>query len=31
VIIAELPPISGKYFYNPKGEISEPLFAALMK
>jgi hypothetical protein len=31
VIIAESPPISGKYFYNPQGAISEPLFKALMK
>jgi hypothetical protein len=30
VIVAESPPASGKYFYNPKGVISEPLFAALM-
>jgi hypothetical protein len=31
VIVAESPPVSGKYFYNPQGAISEPLFAALMK
>jgi hypothetical protein len=31
VIVAESPPASGKYFYNPAGAISEPLFAALMK
>jgi hypothetical protein len=31
VIIAESPPASGKYFYNPEGVIREPLFAALMK
>jgi len=31
VIIAESPPASGKYFYNPEGCPSEPLFAALMK
>jgi hypothetical protein len=31
VIVAESPPVSGKYFYNPDGAISEPLFAALMK
>ena len=30
VMIAESPPSSGKYFYNPDGAISEPLFAALM-
>src|SRR6266571_752873 len=31
VIIAESPPASGKYFYDPAGVSSEPLFAALMK
>ena len=31
VIMAESPPASGKYFYNPAGKITEPLFAALMK
>jgi hypothetical protein len=31
VIIAESPPASGKYFYDPAGATSEPLFAALMK
>ena len=30
-IIAESPPLSGKYFYNDAGKVSEPLFAALMK
>jgi hypothetical protein len=30
-IIAESPPASGKYFYDPTGALSEPLFAALMK
>ena len=30
VIVAESPPSSGKYFYNPGGATSEPLFAALM-
>jgi hypothetical protein len=30
VIVAESPPASGKYFYNPEGLSSEPLFAALM-
>jgi hypothetical protein len=29
-IVAESPPASGKYFYNPAGDASEPLFAALM-
>jgi hypothetical protein len=31
VIIAESPPTSGLYFYNPEGCPSEPLFAALMQ
>ena len=31
VIVAESPPASGKYFYNPAGKITEPLFAALME
>jgi hypothetical protein len=31
VIVAESPPVSGLYFYNPDGRASEPLFAALMK
>jgi hypothetical protein len=31
VIIAESPPISGKYFYNPAGSVGEPLYAALMR
>jgi hypothetical protein len=31
VIVAESPPSSGKYFYDPAGARSEPLFAALMK
>lgn len=31
VIVAESPPASGKYFYNPAGLSSEPLFTALMK
>lgn len=30
VIVAESPPASGKYFYNPTGAVSEHLFAALM-
>jgi len=29
-ILAESPPVSGKYFYNPAGFISEPLFSGLM-
>lgn len=31
VVIAESPPASGLYFYDPTGAASEPLFAALMK
>lgn len=31
VIVAESPPSSGKYFYNPTGRPSEPLFSALMR
>jgi hypothetical protein len=31
VIIAESPPASGRYFYDPAGAPSEPLFAALMR
>ena len=31
VIVAESPPTSGKYFYDPDGKVSEPLFNALMK
>jgi hypothetical protein len=31
VVIAESPPASGLYFYNPTGVPSEPLFAALMQ
>jgi hypothetical protein len=31
VIVAESPPFSGLYFYNPAGRASEPLFAALMR
>ena len=30
VIVAESPPASGKYFYDPAGSINEPLFAALI-
>jgi hypothetical protein len=31
VIVAESPPISGKYFYDSTGSTSESLFAALMQ
>jgi hypothetical protein len=31
VVVAESPPASGKYFYDPTGSAREPLFAALMK
>jgi hypothetical protein len=31
VIIAESPPDSELYIYNPTGRVTEPLFAALMK
>jgi hypothetical protein len=31
VVIAESPPASGRYFYNPTGTIREYLFAALMR
>ena len=31
IIVAESPPASGKYLYDPKGRITEPLFAALMR
>jgi hypothetical protein len=31
VVVAESPPASGLYFYDPAGAPSEPLFAALMK
>ena len=31
IIIAESPPASGRYFYDPRGAVTEPLFAALMK
>jgi len=30
-IVAESPPASGLYFYNPAGAVSEPLFRALMR
>lgn len=31
VIVGESPPVSGLYFYDPNGLVSEPLFSALMK
>ncbi len=31
VFVLESPPISGRYFYNPDGSVSEPLFLAMMK
>jgi hypothetical protein len=31
VIVAESPPASGLYFYDPAGRTTEPLFAALIK
>ena len=31
IIVAESPPASGMYFYDPEGRITEPLFAALMR
>ena len=31
VLIAESPPVSGRYFYDAAGALSEPLFAALMR
>ncbi|WP_396604570.1 hypothetical protein ACFLEY_07205 [Bradyrhizobium sp. YCK136] len=31
VIVAESPPASGLYFYDPVGKVSEPLFAAFMQ
>jgi hypothetical protein len=31
VVVAESPPTSGRYFYDPTGALSEPLFAALMR
>lgn len=30
VFVLESPPKSGKFFYNPKGETTEPLFKAMM-
>lgn len=31
IFVLESPPISGLYFYNPEGLVSEPLFRAMMK
>jgi hypothetical protein len=31
VIVAESPPASSAYFYNPDGKVGESLFSALMK
>jgi hypothetical protein len=31
LLVAESPPASGRYFYNPAGATSEQLFAALMR
>jgi hypothetical protein len=31
VIVAESPPLGGKYFYDASGEVTEPLFRALMR
>jgi hypothetical protein len=31
IIVAESPPFSGKYFYNPEGAVTEPLFSAVMQ
>jgi hypothetical protein len=31
VFVLESPPKSGRFFYNPKGSVSEPLFRAMMK
>lgn len=31
IVVAESPPQSGEYFYDPTGRVTEPLFAALMK
>jgi hypothetical protein len=31
IFVLESPPKSGKYFYNPEGLASEPLFSAIMK
>jgi hypothetical protein len=31
LVVAESPPASGRYFYDPEGSVSEPLFRALMQ
>ncbi len=31
IILAESPPVSGKYFYDETGQVSEPLFSAMME
>lgn len=31
VFFLESPPVSGKYFYDEEGSVSEPLFSAMMK
>ncbi len=31
VFVLESPPVSGKYFYDPDGVVTEPLFRAMMK
>lgn len=31
IFVCESPPASGRYFYDPNGSVSEPLFRALMK
>lgn len=31
IFVLESPPASGKFFYDPKGKITEPLFSAMMR
>ena len=31
IVVAESPPVSGLYFYDPVGAVSEPLFSAFMQ
>jgi hypothetical protein len=31
IIVAESPPVSGRYFYNSEGAVTEPLFSAVMQ
>jgi hypothetical protein len=31
IFVAESPPVSGKYFYDPRGKPSEPLFKELLR